>query len=226
MNSGVRPGTTLVVKSSLLRYALACSASGMEWGAVTAPRRMRSTPFSPKCPPRPREQRSEPPSRERNALPTPGGAWGSGAATREDEPLVDVLVGPPVPITAPIRAHGPVTPGKKGSTASGKTPARLIPKGYSGVVLKTWRVKVVGDGLLGSPPGASGGWARWGRPVQSSGAARAASGAVPAPRPRFVSVVRLAWWDGVSHVVTRPGSRARHSTREIVSRPARSSLNP
>ena len=31
-----------------------------------------------------------------------------------------------------------------------------------------------------------------------------AAGAVPAPRPRFVSVVRLAWWDGVSHVVTPP----------------------
>jgi len=30
------------------------------------------------------------------------------------------------PITAPIRAHKPVTPGKKGSTASGKTPARSI----------------------------------------------------------------------------------------------------
>ena len=43
-----------------------------------------------------------------------------------------------------------------------------------------------------------------------------AAGTVPAPRPRFVSVVRLAWWDGVSHVVTRPGSRARHSTREHV----------
>ena len=33
---------------------------------------------------------------------------------------------PPIPITAPIRAHGPVTPGKKGSTASG-TPARSVP---------------------------------------------------------------------------------------------------
>ena len=31
------------------------------------------------------------------------------------------------PITAPIRAHGPVTPGKKGSTASGKTPAQSVP---------------------------------------------------------------------------------------------------
>ena len=190
MNSGVRPGTTLVVKSSLLRYALACSASGMEWGAVTAPRRMRSTPFSPRCPPRPREQRSEPPSRERNALPTPGGAWGSGAATREDEPLVDVLVGPPVPITAPIRAHGPVTPGKKGSTASGKTPARLIPEGYSGVVLKTWSVKVVVT-------------------VRSSGRFPAL--------PRSAPDGRLAWWDGVSHVVTRPA-------REHVTQPARSYL--
>ena len=182
----------MVVKSSLLRYALACSASGMEWGAVTAPRRMRSTPFSPRCPPRPREQRSEPPSRERNALPTPGGAWGSGAATREDEPLVDVLVGPPVPITAPIRAHGPVTPGKKGSTASGKTPARLIPEGYSGVVLKTWSVKVVVT-------------------VRSSGRFPAL--------PRSAPDGRLAWWDGVSHVVTRPA-------REHVTQPARSYPDP
>lgn len=52
------------------------SASGMEWGAGTAPRRMRSAPFSPRCPPRSREQRSEPPSRERNTLPMPGGARG------------------------------------------------------------------------------------------------------------------------------------------------------
>ena len=84
------------------------------------------------------------------------------------------------------------------------------------MVLKTWSVKVVGDGLLGSLPGASGGWARWGRPVQSSGAARAVAGEVPAPRPRFASIAHLAWWDGVSHAVTSPGSRARHLTLEIV----------
>ena len=36
------------------------------------------------------------------------------------------------------------------------------------------------------------------------GAARAAAGEVPAPRPRFASIAHLAWWDGVSHVVTRP----------------------
>ena len=64
--------------------------------------------------------------------------------------------------------------------------------------------------------GCVGGRARWDRPVQSSGAARAASGAVPAPRPRFAPIAHLAWWDGVSHVVTRPGSRARHLTPEIV----------
>ena len=46
-----------------------------------------------------------------------------------------------------------------------------------------------------------------------------AAGAVPAPRPRFVSVVRLAWWDGVSHVVTPPA-------REHVTQPARSYPNP
>ena len=36
-----------------------------------------------------------------------------------------------------------------------------------------------------------------------------AAGAVPAPRPRFASIAHPAWWDGVSHVVTR-------STREHV----------
>ena len=36
-----------------------------------------------------------------------------------------------------------------------------------------------------------------------------AAGAVPAPRPRFASIAHLAWWDGVSHVVTPPA-------REIV----------
>ena len=62
-------------------------------------------------------------------------------------------------------------------------------EGYSGVVLKTWSVKVVVT-------------------VRSSGR-------FPA-QPRSAPDGRLAWWDGVSHVVTRPGSRARHSTREIV----------
>ena len=52
------------------------SASGMKWSAGTAPRRMRSAPFSPRCPPRSQEQRSEPPSRERNTLPMPRGARG------------------------------------------------------------------------------------------------------------------------------------------------------
>ena len=38
----------------------------------------------------------------------------------------------------------------------------------------------------------------------------------PSASPRFASTAHLAWWDGVSHVVTRPGSRARHLTPEIV----------
>ena len=65
------------------------------------------------------------------------------------------------------------------------------------------------DGPLESPPGTpeeSGAAGPVGRP---SGAARAAAGAVPAPRPRSAPIARLAWWDGVSHVVTRP-------VREIV----------
>ena len=50
-------------------------------------------------------------------------------------------------------------------------------EGYSGVVLKTWSVKVV-------------------VPVRSSGR-------FPA-QPRSAPAGRLAWWDGVSQVVTRP----------------------
>ena len=93
----------------------------------------------------------------------------------------------------------------------------FTPEGYSGVVLKTWSVKVVGDGLLGSPPGASGGRSgAAGSAGRVSGAVRAAAGEVPAPRPRFASITHLAWWDGVSHAVTRPGPRARHLTREHV----------
>ena len=37
--------------------------------------------------------------------------------------------------------------------------------------------------------------------------------------PRFASTAHIAWWDGVSHVVTRP-------VREIVTQPASTSLNP
>ena len=106
-------------------------------------------------------------------------------------------------------------------------PEWFTPEGYSGVVLKTWGVKVVGDGLLGSPPGAAGGAAlnssavispsppgaavgsgAAGSAGRASGAVRAASGVVPAPHPRFASITHLAWWNGVSHVVTHPGPRA------------------
>ena len=52
---------------------------------------------------------------------------------------------------------------------------------------------------------------RWGAGAVGSagrvpGAAREASRAVPVPRPRFAPIAHLAWWDVVSHVVTRPGS--------------------
>ena len=39
-----------------------------------------------------------------------------------------------------------------------------------------------------------------------------ASGGGSGAPPRFAPIAHLAWWDGVSHVVTRPGSRARHLT--------------
>ena len=61
-------------------------------------------------------------------------------------------------------------------------------EGYSGVVLKAWSVKVV---------------------------VMVCSGGSGAPSLLRLDM-HLAWWDGVSHVVTRPGSRDRHSTREHV----------
>ena len=85
------------------------------------------------------------------------------------------------------------------------------PEGYSGVVLKTWGVKIVVAVCSGHLRARRWGRARRDRPVRSSGAVRAASGAVPAPRPRFAPIAHLAWRDGVSHVVTRPGRRDAHS---------------
>ena len=64
------------------------------------------------------------------------------------------------------------------------------------------------DGPLESPPGASEESGVGGGP----GGVGGGSGAPPPLRPTG----RPAWWDGVSHVVTRPGSRDRHLTREIV----------
>ena len=72
-------------------------------------------------------------------------------------------------------------------------------EGYSGVVLKAWGMKVA-VAVCSGGSFSSGGLLRR-RPSTSS---------------CFTSTAHPAWWDGVSHVVTRPGSRARHSTREIV----------
>ena len=63
----------------------------------------------------------------------------------------------------------------------------VVEEGYSGVVLKTWSVKVVVAVCSG---GSS----------SSGGLLRRRSSA----SPRFASIAHLAWWDGVSHVVTRP----------------------
>ena len=60
-------------------------------------------------------------------------------------------------------------------------------EGYSGVVLKAWGVKVVVTVCSsGSSP--------------SGGLLQRRSSAFP----RFASTAHPAWWDGVSHVVTRP----------------------
>ena len=67
--------------------------------------------------------------------------------------------------------------------------------------------------LTQSPPGALGGAGRGGIGGSDVGGGSGGGGrgsGTPAPAGR------LAWWDGVSHVVTRPGSRARHLTREHV----------
>ena len=48
---------------------------------------------------------------------------------------------------------------------------------------------------------------------------RVVAKASPSASPRFASTAHPAWWDGVSHAVTRPA-------REHVTQPARSSLNP
>ncbi len=80
--------------------------------------------------------------------------------------------------------------------------ARIEPERWKvirGVVLKAWGVKVAVAVCSG---GSS----------SSGGLLRRRSSA----SPRFASTAHLAWWDGVSHAVTRPGPRARHLTREIV----------
>ena len=38
----------------------------------------------------------------------------------------------------------------------------------------------------------------------------------PSASPLFASTAHPVWWDDVSHVVTSPGSRDRHLTREHV----------
>ena len=95
---------------------------------------------------------------------------------------------------------------EKGRGCAAPEPGRLFRGGFEDVGREDR-----GGGLLGSPPGASVGSGAAGSAGRVPGAARAASGAVPAPRPRFASITHLAWWDDVSHVVTRPGRRDAHS---------------
>ena len=125
--------------------------------------------------------------------------------------------GTPIGRAGPRERRSPMcnTPAS-GPRREGAVPPRN-PEGYSGVVLKTWGVKIVvavcSGHLRARRWGRARRWsrARRDRPVRSSGAVRAASGAVPAPRPRFAPIAHLAWRDGVSHVVTRPGRRDAHS---------------
>ena len=67
--------------------------------------------------------------------------------------------------------------------------------------------------LTQSPPGALGAAGSAGAVV--GGGPGGIGGGSGAPSPLRLDA-HLAWWDGVSHVVTSPGSRARHLTREIV----------
>ena len=76
-----------------------------------------------------------------------------------------------------------------GDRGRGSSPAHPVASGCAGGAGRGG----IGESGVGGGPGGGG---------RCSGA--------PAPAGR------LTWWDGVSHVVTRPGSRARHLTREIV----------
>ena len=107
-------------------------------------------------------------------------------------------------------------------------------EGYSGVVLKTWGVKVVGDGLLGSPPGAAGGAALNSSAVISpsppgasggsgvGGGPGGVGGGSGAPSPLRLDSAsrmvgrRLACRDAPRLASTSLNPRDRHLTREIV----------
>ena len=83
--------------------------------------------------------------------------------------------------------------------------AAAVPATIAVCLVRTWMMRLVRAACFSRPAS-----------MRALPAFLSAAGAVPAPRPRFVSVVRLAWWDGVSRVVTLPGSRDRHLTRENV----------
>ena len=68
-----------------------------------------------------------------------------------------------------------------------------------GVALKAWGVKVAVAVCSGGS-------------FSSGGLLRRR----PSASPLFASTAHPVWWDDVSHVVTSPGSRNRHLTREIV----------
>ena len=95
-------------------------------------------------------------------------------------------------------------------------------EGYSGVVLRMWGVGVVVVVCSGRLRVRRGSRARRDRRAGCRGRSGRRRGRFRRPRPAG----RPAWWDGVSHVVTRPGSRARHLTREHVTRPASTYLDP
>ena len=103
-----------------------------------------------------------------------------------------------------------------GSSSSGGL-LRRRPSASPGVMRGA--VKGVGasrDGLLKSPPGASGVVGRGGIGGPGAGGGPGGGGGGSgAPSPLRLDA-HLAWWDGVSHAVTRPGSRDRHLTREHV----------
>ena len=90
---------------------------------------------------------------------------------------------------AGARRVAPAGAGGGGVRGRGSSPAHPVASGCAG---GAGRGGIGESGVGGGPGGVGGG-----------------SG-TPAP------VGRPAWWDGVSHVVTRPGSRERHSTRENV----------
>ena len=153
-----------------------------------------------------------------SADPPPAGP-GRMCNTASARPILHIRARSPRPDTAdphPPRTRTPA-PSKVIRRASGRIFGRRYCEGCSGSgserVPRVWcevLSRELGrgagrDGPPGSPPGAPGGVGRGGigGPVVGGGPG-GAGGRFRRPRSRSAPTARPAWWDGVSHVVTRP----------------------